>query len=93
MRNKTTVSPVTPKNASALVSTGIYRYTRNPMYLGMLMLIIAIGLWIGNLMIIPASALFVWYITAYQIIPEEEALREKFGQAYDEYCNQVRRWI
>ena len=93
VRNKTTISPVTPQKTEALVITGMYTFTRNPMYLGMVLLIIAIGLWLGNAMMIPAVVLFVWYITQFQIKPEEEALREKFGAPYEEYCKKVRRWI
>ncbi len=93
VRKKTTISPVAPQNAEALVVTGIYRFTRNPMYLGMALLIAAIGMWLGNYMLIPAVILFVWYITRFQIKPEEAVLREKFGEPYDEYRNQARRWI
>ena len=93
IRNKTTVSPVAPQRTDKLVVEGIYRYTRNPMYLGMALLILAIGLWVGNATVFPALALFIWYITTFQIMPEEAALLEKFGSAYEDYCSKVRRWI
>ena len=93
IRAKTTVNPVTPEAAERLVTDGLYRYTRNPMYLGMLILLIGWTLWLGN----PASLLllpvFVIYLTVFQIKPEEAALSEKFGSDYDAYRRRVRRWL
>lgn len=92
-RRKTTVNPMTPTEASTLVTDGIYHFTRNPMYLGLLCLLIAIALLLGTLsglIILPA---FVWYMTEFQIKPEEDSLRAVFGPAYEEYLTRVRRWI
>lgn len=92
-RAKTTVTPLKPEKASALVITGPYRFTRNPMYLGLVLLLTGWGLWLGN----PANLIwlagFVFYITAFQIKPEEAALRAKFGADYAAYCQRVRRWL
>lgn len=92
-KRKTTVNPMTPEDASTLVTDGIYRFTRNPMYLGLLCLLIAIALFLGTLsglIILPA---FVWYMTEFQIKPEEDSLRGVFGPAYEDYLTRVRRWI
>jgi len=92
-RAKTTVNPLKPSEASNLVISGIYKFTRNPMYLGMLFVLIAFFIKIGNYLNVPAIVLYVWYMTTYQIKPEEKALENNFGQEYINYCNEVRRWI
>ena len=92
-RVRTTVNPLRPAMASALVTHGVYRYTRNPMYLGMLLGLTGIAIWFGNPLNIGMLILFVWYMTEFQIKPEEESLREKFGGDYEAYCKKVRRWI
>ncbi|MCR9223996.1 MAG: isoprenylcysteine carboxylmethyltransferase family protein [Hyphomonas sp.] len=83
LRARTTVTPLKPEKASTLVVGGLYRVSRNPMYLGMLILLIGWALWLGN----PASLLllpvFVIYLTEFQIKPEEAALSEKLGPDYD----------
>lgn len=93
LRARTTVTPLKPEKASTLVVGGLYRVSRNPMYLGMLILLIGWSLWLGN----PASLLllpvFVIYLTVFQIKPEESALSEKFGADYDAYRRRVRRWL
>lgn len=93
LRARTTVTPLKPEKASTLVVSGLYRVSRNPMYLGMLILLIGWTLWLGN----PASLLllpvFVIYLTVFQIKPEEAALSEKFGSDYDAYRRRVRRWL
>lgn len=89
----TTPMPYKPSKTSTLITKGIYQYSRNPMYVGMLLVLLALNLYLANivaLLIIPA---FVIYITRFQIIPEERALRTKFGQAFTDYENSVRRWI
>ncbi len=92
-RNKTTVNPMEPLEASTLVTGGIYRFTRNPMYLGMAMLLAALGLYLGNPINFVTLGLFVWYMSALQIKSEEDALRQLFGAAFEAYCKEVRRWI
>ncbi|WP_045378424.1 methyltransferase family protein [Vibrio campbellii] len=90
---KTTVNPVKPETASQVVDTGVFAYTRNPMYVALLLVIIAIGLWWQHLSVILCGALFVAYMNRFQIKPEERALERLFGEDYLDYKNQVRRWI
>lgn len=92
-RARTTVSPVDPSAASALVDTGIYRWTRNPMYLGMAMLLLGWTIILGNPAGLLAVPLFQIYLNTFQIRTEEFALRGLFGDAYIAYCARVRRWI
>ena len=92
-RARTTVNPLKPANASRIVSTGLFRLSRNPMYLALLLVLIGWGLWLGNLLGAVLIALWVLYITEFQIKPEEQALREKFGAEYEDYCRRTRRWI
>ncbi len=92
-RSKTTINPTTPKKASNLVTKGLFQYTRNPMYLCMLLLLLAWGLYLGNAFNVITAALFVMYMNKFQIIPEEEALKELFGNEYAQYCTLVRRWF
>jgi len=93
IRAKTTVNPIHPERARTLVVSGFYRFSRNPMYLGMLLLLVAWLLWLGTpLALLPIGG-FLWFLTRYQIVPEEKILREKFGADYDAYCKRVRRWM
>ena len=90
---KTTVDPTNPERASKLVVVSIYKISRNPMYLGMLCILIGFAIRLGNFYTLPVVVLYVWYITTFQIKPEEEALKKLFGQEYINYCVKVRRWI
>ena len=90
---KTSVNPISPDNASTLVVTGLYNFTRNPMYLGMLLLLLAWGLYLGNAFNMLVAAGFVSYMNNFQIKPEEEALEKKFGGVYKNYMIKVRRWF
>lgn len=72
---------------------GPYRFTRNPMYLGMVLILLAWCLWLGNAAALLALAAFVGYITRFQIVPEERALAGRFGAAYEDYRRRVRRWV
>jgi len=92
-RSHTTVNPLTPEKSKTLVTIGMYRYSRNPMYLGMLLLLCGFSLWLANPAAIALLAFFVWYITRFQITPEEKVLTELFGAQYNEYAHRVRRWI
>ena len=92
-RASTTVDPRRPDEASTLVTTGIYRYSRNPMYLGILLVLIGWAVILGNLISAVAIVAFVAYITRYQIIPEERLLQEKFSGAFTAYKGRVRRWL
>jgi len=89
----TTVNPLDPSQASSLVTNGIFGYTRNPMYLGLFMLLAAWTIWLGNIFNVLLLAAFVWYMTKFQIEPEEEALLKLFGEPYNNYRSKVRRWI
>ena len=91
--NGTTVDPRSPDKATALVRGGIYKLTRNPMYLGMAFVLIGGLIRIGNPLSILGLVFFVWYLTEYQIKPEEDALGELFGDDYKDYRTKVRRWI
>lgn len=93
IRNKTTVNPLQPGKASALVLTGVYRVTRNPMYLGMALLLLALTAFLGNPIGLLFVLAFMLLIHKVQIKPEEAALVKKFGMEYEEYMKQVRRWI
>ncbi len=90
---KTTVNPLKPENANKLVISGLYKISRNPMYLGLLIFLTGWAIWLGNPLNVGLLVLFVAYITYSQIKPEEAVLREKFGADYADYCRSVRRWI
>ncbi|REL35362.1 isoprenylcysteine carboxylmethyltransferase family protein [Thalassotalea euphylliae] len=90
---QTTVNPMTPSDASSLVKTGIYRITRNPMYLGFLLMLIAYAVYLQHPFTLVWCGVFVGYMTQFQIKPEERMLNQLFGEPYHEYCEQVRRWI
>lgn len=92
-RHKTTVNPVAPSRAATLVSGGIYRVSRNPMYLGMLLTLAGLAMYLSNLLALLVLPAFVAYMNRYQIVPEERALRARFGVPYDNYLRTVRRWL
>ena len=92
-KDKTTVNPINPEEATTLVTTGIFSITRNPMYLGLFFVIFSTVLFFGSWFGIIILILFVWYINKFQIIPEEEAMEKLFGNKYYEYRQNVRRWI
>lgn len=93
IRSQTTANPKRPGDASKLVQSGIYRYSRNPMYLGMLFLLIAWALYLGNLIAVVGLIGYIAYITRFQIMPEERALQEKFQEDFLNYKKTVRRWL
>lgn len=90
---QTTTNPMKPDTASALVSSGIYRKTRNPMYLGILFVLIGWGVFLANAVSVLCSFLFVLYMNRFQIAPEERSLSAKFGVEFMAYKASVRRWI
>jgi protein-S-isoprenylcysteine O-methyltransferase Ste14 len=92
-RAGTTVNPVTPQAASALVSTGIYRFSRNPMYLGFLLMLLGWAALLANALALILVAGFVAYMNRFQITPEERALSALFGAEFAAYAQRVRRWI
>ncbi len=93
LRNSKQLLPLKPSDATALVTEGMYRYSRNPMYLGLLLWTIASTIWFGTWLGIIMNIIFIFLINFLQIIPEEEALLEIFGEEYEEYKKNVRRWI
>jgi len=93
MGKHTTVNPLSPGKASTLVISGLYHFTRNPMYLGLLMVLFGWGLFLSNLATLIVLPLFIRVLTQMQILPEERILLKKFGQPYADYLKQVRRWM
>jgi protein-S-isoprenylcysteine O-methyltransferase Ste14 len=92
-RAKTTVNPLTPEAASAMVTSGIYRFTRNPMYLGLLFMLIGWAVWLSHLLAFALLPLFILYMNRFQIEPEERALSAKFRGHFRDYGRSVRRWV
>lgn len=92
-RQSTTVNPLRPDEASAVVSGSIYRFTRNPMYLGLACGVLAWGVYLRNSAALSCFVIFVAYMTQFQIKPEERALQEKFGDEYVSFKSRVRRWL
>ncbi len=89
----TTVNPMTPDAASALVVSGVYRYTRNPMYLGMALILLGWAAFLTSALSVIVLPVFVAYLTRFQIVPEERALALEFGADYAAYRAAVRRWV
>ena len=92
-RRRTTIQPNKLDQMSTLVTDGVNRYSRNPMYLAMLLLILSAGLYWGTFLVLIAAPAFVLVINKMQIEPEEEALEAIFGQEYLDYKQRVRRWM
>jgi protein-S-isoprenylcysteine O-methyltransferase Ste14 len=89
----TTVNPLDPSKASRLVTDGVFRVSRNPMYLGLVLLLIGWAVWLGSVSPWLVPPLFVIVLTVVQIIPEEQALSRRFGEEYLSYRQSVARWI
>jgi protein-S-isoprenylcysteine O-methyltransferase Ste14 len=92
-RAGTTVNPLKPERASQLVDSGVYRITRNPMYLGLLLALIGLAVYLAAPLALPGPVVFAGYIHRFQIKPEERALEAKFGSVYVDYKQRVRRWL
>jgi len=92
-RARTTVSPMKPETTSALVTDGVYRITRNPMYVGFLVILVAWAVFLSSAWALSGPVVFVLYITRFQIVPEEKALRAMFGESFTSYQAKVRRWL
>lgn len=90
---KTTVNPTKPDTASQLVTQGIFQVSRNPMYLGMVLAIIAWCIYLQAPIALLGVVGFVLYMNRFQIEPEERAMQKLFGEEFTEYCDSVRRWI
>ncbi|MDP1946880.1 MAG: isoprenylcysteine carboxylmethyltransferase family protein [Nitrospirota bacterium] len=92
-RAGTTINPMKPGSSSSLVVPGIYSVTRNPMYLGLLLVLLAWAIHLANVLTVLFLPGFVWYMNRYQIEPEERALVSLFGPAFTAYAVRVRRWM
>jgi protein-S-isoprenylcysteine O-methyltransferase Ste14 len=92
-RAGTTVNPLQPEATSQLVADGIYRYTRNPMYLALLLALLAWGVLLANWLSLVVIGAFVLSLNSLQIEPEERALAARFGEQYEAYRSRVRRWL
>ena len=92
-RAHTTVSPTRPEGASQLVTGGVYRVTRNPMYLGMALWLAAWAVLLGRFLGLVFIPLFALYLNRFQIVPEERVLLQTFGDTYRNYQARVRRWL
>ena len=90
---KTTANPMKPENSAALVSSGVYRITRNPMYVGLCFILLAWAVYLGATWALLGPLVFVAYITRFQIKPEERVLAARFGAAFASYQSRVRRWL
>ena len=91
--DKTTVNPLSPEQATKLVTNGIFKLSRNPMYLGMAVILASVAVFFNIIGGIIFMALFCLYITKFQIIPEEKAMKELFSKDFEQYMKATRRWI
>ncbi|MDW6092804.1 isoprenylcysteine carboxylmethyltransferase family protein [Vibrio rhizosphaerae] len=92
-RAKTTVNPISPELAATMVTHGVFRLSRNPMYLGLVLILIADVYWLGSFIGLIWIIGFVVYMTYFQIMPEERILGARFGEPYQAYLQRVRRWL
>jgi protein-S-isoprenylcysteine O-methyltransferase Ste14 len=92
-RAKTTINPTKPTATSSLVTSGVFRFTRNPMYLSLLLLLLAWAVYLSSWLAVLFLPAFVLYINRFQITPEERALSNLFGAPYAAYKGRVRRWL
>lgn len=90
---QTTADPHSPNDATSLVTRGVYRYTRNPMYLGLCLVLLGWALYLSHLLAFALIPVFIGYISRFQIQPEEKVMMQKFGDSYRRYKEQVRRWL
>lgn len=90
---QTTPNPKEIDKATSLVTSGIYQYTRNPMYLGLTLILLGWALYLSHFLAFILIPIFMMYIARFQIQPEERMMTQKFGQAYQNYCAKVRRWL
>lgn len=92
-KHQTTFHPHTPEKTSTVVDSGIFAYSRNPMYISLALTLIALGINLQNFSSFIILPVFIWYITRFQIIPEETMLDKLFPNDYRTYCQKVRRWL
>lgn len=92
-RAQTTVNPTQPDASSSVVTSGVYRFSRNPMYVGMLLGLVGWSVYLTNALAVVGLVIFVTYMNRFQIVPEERVLSAKFGDEYQDYRHSVRRWL
>ena len=92
-RARTTVNPLNPAAASSLVVHGVYSLTRNPMYLGMAVTLVAWAVYLANALALLVVPCFIAYMNRFQIVPEERVLRSLFPSEFELYMTRVRRWL
>jgi protein-S-isoprenylcysteine O-methyltransferase Ste14 len=92
-RSRTTVDPFKPHRASVFVASGVYKVTRNPMYLGLLFVLLGWAVFLGSLWPFLAPMIFVPFVNRFQIKPEELAMARLFGESYATYTAKVPRWL
>ena len=92
-QSDTTVNPTTPQETSSLVTSGVYKFTRNPMYVGFLFFLISWAVYLSSLASFITPVFFVLYINKFQIRPEEKMLSSIFGNEFYQYTKKVRRWL
>lgn len=90
---QTTINPLKPESSSSLVTAGIYQYTRNPMYLGLLLILLSAVVYTQHPLGLVSTMGFVAYMNRFQIEPEEKMLVKLFGDEFVDYSNQVKRWF
>lgn len=93
IKRKTTLSPLQPEKASSLVVSGVFKHSRNPMYLGLSLILLSVAIrfnFVGGILIV---FMFIAFITKFQIIPEEVAMEKLFGEEFIRYKKRTRRWI
>ena len=93
LKRGTTTNPMNPGKASALVTSGVYSFSRNPMYMGMLLALGGWAVWQENYLAFLSLPVFVLYMNRFQIKPEERVMEKKFGEEYRTYKSNVRRWL
>ena len=92
-KQKTTLNPLMPEESTTLVKTGVFKFSRNPIYLSLLNLLIAFSIYLGSFLGLFIIPLFVIYMNLFQIEPEEKAMLKLYGKEFENYCSKVRRWI
>lgn len=92
-RHKTTVNPMRPELSSELVTTGVYRFSRNPMYLGFALILAGWGVFLASWAALLLLPIFMVYMNLFQIGPEEKFLRKRFGESFIDYSERVQRWL
>ncbi len=90
---ETTINPLKPQEASSLVTNGVYQITRNPMYLGLTLILLSWAFILSSILAFCFVPVFIIYIHYLQILPEENALKTLFGDEFLQYKSTVRRWI